>query len=567
MKRLKLRRLHSYLVDLDHHEITPAASSASSSWTRLLVKPPDAKRFSTSLKAHLAKKDLGPREKEDLQAKERSRWLTTLAQQLHDAGFPIHAELAGHSDPVRVLANVFGAKRYRTLRARSRQWAKITNWMRLVHGKTWTTEILELVDLGEDFFGESLETQPGKTIPKSLHITIGFMEQAGGVPYSERLSEHILWRGMVDRATARLQVRNTATLRAPPPTVAVLMALELFVVSGAPEYLRLAAWLKLVMAWASLRSADVQGIDNKFLFLGPNYLRGYLVETRTTGPGKKTLEVAFFVSVRTFLTRVPWLETGYQILQSAPYQFERDYFFPEGDRDLGLPRRRMADYDYLNGVSRYLSTVLKVPRRRSTSMDDPSWEQHLTEPLVPPPLHLFWKGHSDRHFLSSLSTAVGFKKEDRDFIGRWGIDRHQANDYLHSSMQTVIRIQEKCTQYLYEGSPGYDESELFHEMVSFLESKGIPKPEAELVVDNHRFGFGHLGEVTAHDLAGCGWGWWDRLGAPCSRGTGRAPKVRASPSPRTRTVLGQHQQEAEGQDCPPHSRMQCDALAMHPVRV
>ena len=152
VKRLKLRRLHSYLVDLDHHEITPAVSSASSSWSQLLVKPPDAKRFSTSLQAHLAKKDLGPREKEDLQAKERSRWLTTLAQQLHDAGFLINAELAGHSDPVRVLANVFGAKRYRTLRARSRQWAKITNWMRHVHGKTWTTEILELVDLGEDFF-------------------------------------------------------------------------------------------------------------------------------------------------------------------------------------------------------------------------------------------------------------------------------------------------------------------------------------------------------------------------------------------------------------------------------
>ena len=76
-----------------------------------------------------------------------------------------------------------------------------------------------------------------------------------------------------------------------------------------------------------------------------------------------------------------------------------------------------------------------------------------------------------RHFLPSISAAIGVSKEQRDFVGRWHVNLHQSSDYIHTSRQIVTEIQEKANRSICEGGPGYDESELIEEYGEFLKSR------------------------------------------------------------------------------------------------
>ena len=60
----------------------------------------------------------------------------------------------------------------------------------------------------------------------------------------------------------------------------------------------------------------------------------------------------------------------------------------------------------------------------------------------------------------------------RDYVGRWHVNLHQSADYVHTSRQIVMQVQEAVNKAICEGDPSYDESELMEDYGCFLLTKG-----------------------------------------------------------------------------------------------
>ena len=266
-----------------------------------------------------------------------------------------------------------------------------------------------------------------------------------------------------------------------PPlfSIAMVLSLELMVMGSGPCYRRAMAWLRLVKVWAGLRGGDVQGIDPFRLVLNAQQMKGFLVVTKTTGPGKRVLEVPFFVHRQASLTGQDWLLTGLRIWQSPEFCYDRDYFVPRCNADETTPVRRMADSCYIAGYDRFLLVKMKMPRRSAEG-----WVESR-ECLLVPHGQMFWAEHSERHYLPSLSAAAKVIKELRDYIGRWGLGQHQSDEYVLSAQQVIREVQETSLKYICHGSPGFDETELLDQYRDFLLTRGYELWDAQSAADHH----------------------------------------------------------------------------------
>eukprot|EP00435_Cladocopium_sp_Y103_P052661 s658_g16.t1 len=234
------------------------------------------------------------------------------------------------------------------------------------------------------------------------------------------------------------------------------------------DYFRAIAWLILFCTWACLRLSDLEGLVPSRLQLGSRGLRGILVRTKTTGPGKQVREVPIFVSRRISLSGLDWLRCGYDIWKGLGFE-NRDYFVPSTnsamDRVIGkfAPVERVAVY--IRRVFKGLKVACK-PRYQG-------WKPKEDEFLLDKVGVMYFTGHSMRHFLLTVAAVINISKEQRDYVGRWHVHLHQSADYIHSSRQIVTQVQEAVNQSIVEGVPSsYDESELIDDFGCFLLTKG-----------------------------------------------------------------------------------------------
>ena len=214
--------------------------------------------------------------------------------------------------------------------------------------------------------------------------------------------------------------------------VAVLIALELLVVcEGVPLHWRALAWLLLILHWGSMRADDACGIDGARLSWSEVCLKGGLVKTKTTGPGRRVLEIAFFVSSEASLAGVPWLKVGYLIWTSAPYAAQRDNFPLCGNDDMSGPTGKICDPPRLDACFKRL--LARLPRIMRPSLVEEvygPWQLELGNLMIPEALLAFWKGHRPRHWLVSAARAMGFVKDETDYLGRWGILQARSSHYI-----------------------------------------------------------------------------------------------------------------------------------------
>ncbi len=139
-----------------------------------------------------------------------------------------------------------------------------------------------------------------------MGAALSVLEDAGQVPEDVKISSCRLWKQVKSRQ-AELEVGRTETKRAPPLSTAMVVALEIFVCEEEnPTYMGGMAWVVLLCVWACMRIDDLAGLDPKRLSLSSRGLKGYLVRTKTTGPGKNVKEVARRIS----LSGVDWLRVG-----------------------------------------------------------------------------------------------------------------------------------------------------------------------------------------------------------------------------------------------------------------
>ncbi len=258
----------------------------------------------------------------------------------------------------------------------------------------------------------------------------------------------------------------------------VLVDLKRFICREAnPRHGRALGWVYLLMHWAVLRTDDCVGIDPYRLTLSAECLRGVLVRTKTTGPGKRTGEVPFFVSRKVALSGCDWLESGHTIWNSAEFQFARDYFMPCGNRDFSEPVKKMLVPGMVIAIVRRVLAKGVMLRQSAMYVQ---WEEIDDAGLLVEESMLgFFQGHGPRHWLPSVASAMGWSKEARDFLGRWGIDGHQSNEYVLSSRQTVLEIQAGVAEAICIGGKPYNELELLERMRKFASDRGGPPDAAD----------------------------------------------------------------------------------------
>ena len=430
-------------------------------------------------------------QRESMKRMEREKWLDRLVQVLKESDVPVCRIADSTVDPTATLRLAFGSRRHRTLRSRYKVWCKIRLWLSCVHRTFWPAGPSQMLDYLQDC-GSSM----GKSWPGEVAAALSMMEKAGGFRPENCISEMAIWKGAVDSMNMELQSVQRwglpAVRKAPQTPVLHIISLELEVIRESQSfYFRLFCFVRLLKIWGALRSDDVTGICPRRLMLTDRVLRGVLVETKTTGPGKKVKEVAFFIARQCkFLEGADWMECGMGLCSTEGMRFSRDFFLPQPNRNWTGTLPKLMSYSDMAGVSRQVSAFLKVPVYK-----DGNWERSQQD-MLPRPAPLYWTEHSERHFLVSVAAALGEAKSAVDMIGRWGIDKAQSHDYIHTSRQVVTGIQRKVITALKFGSCPYDEDDLLQGLLDFLRSKGV---EAEIAKE---FAARSFAKITESDGLG-----------------------------------------------------------------
>ena len=413
--------------------------------------------------------------KEMVEEAERRRWAAELSSWLKEAQLPVMSIIEATMEPAEAWLRVFGARRAKTLRNRAKTWKKIRNWILNIYAVPFPTQVSYMLD----YLSAEMEASPFRSTPGQIAAALSVMEQAGQIPVDTRISESAVWKATVSQWQSAAATGNTTIKRAEIYCISLLLALELTVMDFQNNIcVRVVAWTMLTMHWACLRVDDLQGVDRSRLSVTASGLKGVLTRTKTTGPGRSVLEVPFFVDASSSLTGSPWLRLGFQLWMSEPLNFSRTYFLMKMSLEQGSIHHKPATCADFNMYMRLVLRQLKVPARTNSLINSP-WK--LTdEELVPFPLERFWSGHSPRHWAPSVSAVLGVHKDERDFLGRWQVNRHASNDYVLTSQQVVRSIQRQVSQAIITKS-NYDEEDLLQRISRFAASHGL---DGERVKEN-----------------------------------------------------------------------------------
>ena len=186
-------------------------------------------------------------------------WGTVLAQILFEAKLPI-CELQAESEEQRVsyVLRALGTRRSKTLRNRARTWRRARDWFVSVKGHPFPQSNLDVVD----YLG-FLEQEVGtKSCVAEFMGSLSVLEDAGQVPVTRQLCKDRLVVAASKSCAADVAEGATGVRQAKPLTIAMLISLELFVISGEnPVYARCLMWACLLCVWACMRVSDLQGVD------------------------------------------------------------------------------------------------------------------------------------------------------------------------------------------------------------------------------------------------------------------------------------------------------------------
>ncbi|CAE8582763.1 unnamed protein product [Polarella glacialis] len=326
-----------------------------------------------------------------------------------------------------------------------------------------------------------------RSVPDSIAATLAVLESAGQVSEENSISMDSFWKSTVAAWKTALESGAPPKVQAEATPVSVIIATELFVMDTLePRFLRAIAWLYLVMHWATLRIDDVANIDPARLTLSEVCLKGILTKTKTTGPGRRTREVPFFVSRSCSFAGCDWIQAGFDVWSSEEYSFHRDFFVMKSSRRFDAPLKKPMLGDALVAHIRQVLSRLRVLTRPTATE---GWRMlKESRPLVHTAFSTWFKGHGPRHWLPSVAAVLGAPKADRDVLGRWAVDAHQSNDYVLTARLIVLRTQAHVVRMLSapphssEGEANdfnYDEVELLEKLQAWAAGCGLEPDSVE----------------------------------------------------------------------------------------
>eukprot|EP00435_Cladocopium_sp_Y103_P076247 s59_g84.t1 len=371
---------------------------------------------------------------------ERVRWANELAEYMVEAELPVAKIVEKVGSQVKIWGRIFGSRRAKTLRNRAMVWKKFYIWLVLTRARCWPEGIHDVLDYMEGKVADGC----GHTVPQGIMGALALLETVGRVDDGQKLSRDPTLLGAVRNMQVELQSSAPPRRQARPLLIALIIGLELVCSDHYKEYARVIAWVILLMCWMTLRADDVQWVDPTRMRMDSLCVRFTLLQTKTTGPGRRAVEVPAFVARDVGLSGKDWLGTGWDLYHSAGFLWERSYFLPAPNRDWSHGVKKFLSTENFNSYLRYVLTLTKRPIRSGGNLR--GWEES-GEPLLPGELTSFWSGHGPRHFLPTHAANVGIGKEQRDFLGRWEAGAQESNAYIVSARQAVKERQYDDSEY------------------------------------------------------------------------------------------------------------------------
>ena len=394
----------------------------------------------------------------------REKYAVLLSDIIKNAGLPVVAQLEAIDDGGLSWTRIFGTRRSKTLRNRYKAWKSFEAWLEVVHSKRWPTHVRHLIGYANERLAEGC----GKTVLNSFQAALVVLETAGRVKEEDMLSRDKTWLAQLAAITEELEKGQPGVRQAPMLTVAVVVALEVYTTMvTVPAYERAIAFVALLMVYCSLRADDVQGMDPASLEITSSGMRARLTHTKTTGPGKRIKEVIIHVHRNAGLSGHDWIKAGLELWQS--YNQPRDYLVLEANADWTGPTTRGVD---AQGVALYVRKVLM--KLGTPKIDGPRYRLNQQRLLMGEGAHSHFTGHSPRNFMPSVAAAIGVSKDDRDFLGRWLINRMKGSaDYTRTSREVVLRVQQAVCRAILEGKETpYCEDEALADLKKGLDEQG-----------------------------------------------------------------------------------------------
>ena len=388
-----------------------------------------------------------------------------LSDIIKNAGLPVVAQLDAVDDGGLSWTRIFGTRRRKTLRNRYKAWKSCELWLEVVHGKRrWPLHVKHLIGYANERLAEGC----GKTVLNSFQAALVVLQTAGRVKEEDMLSRDKTWLAQLAAITEDLERDQPHVHQAPMLTVAIVVGLEVYAtLETAPAYERAIAFVALLMVYCSLRADDVQGLDAASLEVTSSGLRARLTHTKTTGPGKRIKEVIIHVHRSAGLSGHDWIKAGMDLWQSCNQP--RDYLVLEANDDWTGPTTKGVD---AQGVALYVRRVLM--KLGTPKIDGLKYRLNQQRLLMGEGAHSHFAGHSPRNFMPSVAAAIGVSKDDRDFLGRWLINRMKGSaDYTRASREVVLRIQQAVCKSILEGKDiPYCEEEALADLRKALDEQG-----------------------------------------------------------------------------------------------
>ena len=418
---------------------------------------------------------------------ERRRWALTLAQYIKAAELPVVEMIQQSEDQQKGWSRIFGSRRAKTLRNRATTWKRYYIWLLLNRMRHWPAQLSDVVDYLEG----RIEDGCGPTAPQGLMGALALLETVGRVDDRTKLSKDRTLLDYIKNMQMELQTGAPPKRPAKPYLISVLIGLELLVCSADYcNYTRLIGWVMLLMCWMVLRADDVQWIDPARMHMSGTCVRMILRRTKTTGPGRRAVEVPTYVARDASLAGEDWLGQGWELFHSEAFQSDRDYFLPGPNNAWTGGARKFLNTQNLNSYMRYVLSMVKKPLRGGQNVR--TWMES-GEPLISGEVTNFWSGHSARHWLPTHAANIGIPKEQRDYLGRWQAGAQESNAYVLSAKQIVTAIQREVNKAICEGNVGLTEGELIEELKIYGRERGVTQADGRwyhimLRLPDHKYG-------------------------------------------------------------------------------
>ena len=391
----------------------------------------------------------------------------TLSQFIVAAELPVVAMIEATEDQQKAWCRIFGSRRAKTLRNRATTWKRFYVWLLLNRARHWPRQLGDVADYLEG----RVEDGCGPTAPQGLMGALALLETVGRVDDRHKMSRDRTLLDYVKNMQMELQTGAPPRKPAKPYLISSIIGLELLVCSAEYcNYTRLIGWVMLLMCWMVLRADDVQWIDPTRMHMNGTCVRMILRRTKTTGPGRRAVEVPAYVARDASLAGEDWLGKGWELFHSEAFKSDRDYFLPAPNKDWSGGIRKFLNVQNLNSYMRYVLSVVKKPIRGGRGAR--AWAES-GETLTTGEITNFWSGHSGRHWLPTHAANVGIPKEQRDYLGRWQAGAQESNAYVLSAKQIVTSIQREVNKAICEGSLGLTEGELIEELKAYCEERGV----------------------------------------------------------------------------------------------